>query len=134
MFYKMIVIISCFVATVAFADQWDDTFNAIITNKSNSLPYSLGEGYEVFDIGYNMKQRTFTHHILASNKQMSQHTIKQAYQKDLPVFCADLSNQASLNSRITYLFLFYRQPTTKPFVNIKINKMTCDSLKRHQNH
>lgn len=131
-FKLFITILFTSITIHALADQWDDTFNVIVAEKATSLPYSLGEGYEVFDITYDTKQRIFTNHIHVNSDTITQQTITQAYQQDMPSFCNTPGTIDSLNSHINYQFIFYKEQTTTPFLTIQINKKACDNLKQHR--
>lgn len=121
----LLLIVCCTVAHWSIADQWDEAFNEIISTKDITLPYSPDKGYTVFDLEYQPEQRLFTNHIQATDPKMTASTIAQQYKKDLKIFCSLPDTKNSLDSNITYQFLFYKEPTEQPFLTVIIDKEKC---------
>ncbi|MFD1261482.1 hypothetical protein [Entomomonas asaccharolytica] len=109
----------------SMADQWDDSFLQLIADKNNTLPYDIAEGYQVFDIDYDLKQRIFKNHIQITKTSITKQMIEQEYNRNIAEFCKLEDTQVMLNEDITYQFLFYRQTNEPPFLTIHIDKTAC---------
>lgn len=109
----------------SIANQWDDTFLQLVADKNNALPYDIVEGYQVFDIDYNLKQRIFKNHIQITKSNITKEMIEQEYKRDIADFCKIEDTQATINEGISYQFLFYRQKNETPFLIITIDKTVC---------